>query len=483
MGEEFPPLKTIDTVPGNLPEPPTSFVGRDSEVLELAALVEQRRLVTLAGVGGVGKTRLSIQVAAELTPQFADGVWLVELAPVGDPAAVPDTIATALSVTPLAGMTVLESLTLALSGRRLLVVLDNCEHVIDAVATVVEAILGRTSTVSIIATSREPLGVSGEHTWPVPPLDVDSGVDSPAVSLFVERAKAVAPDFSLGEPSTVDAVAEICRRLDGIALAIELAAARMVSMSAEEVRDRLGDRFRLLSGGRRGIERHQTLFQAVLWSYDLLDTEEQRVLECCAVFSDGFDLEAISEVYGSDDEFLMLDLVEGLVRKSLLLARRHGSRTRYRALETIRQFGEQKLIAAGSVLEVRERHARYYCAQIERYLGDVGRAGPAGRTRLGRHRVRQPANGVRVGQRAGRPRDGDDGRSARRDHGLATAALRAGGLVARDPRSGHGRRGSAPAASAGRGEPLPVPRRTGPRSRVRTVGDLAPRGRSLRPVR
>ncbi len=379
LGAEFPPLRTVDSA-GNLPVPPTSFVGREAQVAELAALVGQRRLVTLTGVGGVGKTRLSIRVAAELASQFADGVWLVELAPVGDPAAVPDTIATALSVTPLAGMTVVESLTLALSGRRLLVVLDNCEHVIDAAASVVEAILGRTGTVSIIATSREPLGVSGEQTWPVPPLDVDAGVESPAVSLFVERATAATPDFSLDRPSTVDAVAEICRRLDGIALAIELAAARTVSMSAEEIRDRLGDRFRLLSGGRRGVERHQTLLQAVLWSYDLLGAEEQRVLECCAVFADGFDLRAISQVYGSDDEFLVLDLVEGLVRKSLLLAQHHGPTTRYRALETIRQFSEQRLVAAGRVVEVRDRHARFYCEQTLRHWASWD--GPSQRAEL-----------------------------------------------------------------------------------------------------
>lgn len=363
LGREFPPLKTVDTVPGNLPTPLTSFVGRDAQITELIALGGQHRLVTLTGVGGVGKTRLSIQVAAELTPQFADGVWLVELAPVGDPAAVPDTVATALAVTPLAGMTVIESLTLALAGRRLLLVFDNCEHVIDAAAELIEAILARTTTVSIITTSREPLGIGGEHTWPVPPLDVDDGVTSPAVSLFVERALAVAPDFSLDGPATVEAVTEICRRLDGIALAIELAAARMVSMSAEEVRDRLGDRFRLLSGGRRGIGRHQTLWQAVLWSYDLLADDERTVLGCCSVFADGFDLEAISKVYGSDDEYLMLDLVESLVRKSLLLANRHGGRTRYRVLETIRQFGAERLATAGRVLEIRDRHARFYGEQ------------------------------------------------------------------------------------------------------------------------
>ena len=280
LGSAFPPLRTVDTVPGNLPSPTTSFIGRTAQVAELVALVGQRRLVTLTGVGGVGKTRLSIRVAAELTPRYADGVWLVELAAVGNPAAVPDTVATALAVTPQAGMTVTESLALALSGRRLLIVFDNCEHVLDAAAGVVEAILASTTTVSIIATSREALGVGGEHTWPVPPLDIDAGVTSPAFSLFVERAHAVAPGFSLDEAGTVDAVTEICRRLDGIALAIELAAARMVSMSPPEVRDRLDDRFRLLSGGRRGLPRHQTLRQAVQWSYDLLSDEERAVLQC-----------------------------------------------------------------------------------------------------------------------------------------------------------------------------------------------------------
>ena len=367
LSADFPPLKTVDTVPGNLPAPPTSFVGRDDQITELVALLGQSRLVTLTGVGGVGKTRLSIQVAAELTPQFADGVWFVELAPVVDAAAVPDTVATALGVTPLAGMSVTDSLALALSGRRLLIVFDNCEHVIDAAARVVDAILSHTTTVSIITTSREPLGISGEHTWPVPPLDVDEGVASPAVSLFVERATAATPDFSLDGPSTVDAVTDICQRLDGIALAIELAAAWMVSMSAEEVRDRLGDRFRLLSGGRRGLERHQTLRQAVSWSYDLLTYDERSVLECCSVFADGFDLEAISVAYGSDDEFLMLDLVEGLVRKSLLLARRLDGKTRYRALETIRQFGEERLVASGRMLEVRDRHAQFYREQMARH--------------------------------------------------------------------------------------------------------------------
>ena len=479
----FPPLKTVDTVPGNLPAPPTSFVGRDAQITELVALVGQRRLVTLTGVGGVGKTRLSIQVAAELTPRFADGVWFVELAPVADAAAVPDTVATALGVTPLAGMSVIDSLALALSGRRLLIVFDNCEHVIDAAARVVDAILAHTTTVSIITTSREPLGISGEHTWPVPPLDVDEGVTSPAVSLFVERATAATPDFSLDGPGTVEAVTEICQRLDGIALAIELAAARMVSMSAEEVRDRLGDRFRLLAGGRRGLERHQTLRQAVSWSYDLLTDDERSVLECCSVFADGFDLEAISVAYGSDDEFLMLDLVEGLVRKSLLLAKRHGGRTRYRALETIRQFGEERLVASG-------RDARGTgpaCAVLLRAdgaaLGIVGWSESASRTRLGRHRIRQPAHGIQVGERAGGSRSSDHDRGACGDHDLAAPALRTGQLGARDSRLRRRGRGSATAAPVRRRQSLPLSRRTGPRRHVRTDRDGAPRRRALRPVR
>jgi class 3 adenylate cyclase len=250
LGEEFPPLKTVDAVPGNLPMQATSFVGRDAQVAELVSLVDTHRLVTLVGVGGVGKTRLALQVAAELAPAFFGGVWLVELASVGDPASLPDVVATSLTVTPQAGLTVAESVAQALAGRNLLIVLDNCEHVLDAAAELVETILTRTSTVSVVATSREALRVGGEHIWPVPSLDVRAGSASEAVSLFVERAQAVNRGFRLEEPGEVETVTEICRRLDGIALAIELAAARMVSMTAEEVRGRLDDRFRLLSGGR-----------------------------------------------------------------------------------------------------------------------------------------------------------------------------------------------------------------------------------------
>ncbi len=364
----FPPLKTVNAVPGNLPVQATSFVGREQEISELTELIRAHRLVTLTGVGGVGKTRLAVQVAAELVPEFPDGVWLVELAPVGDPAAAPDVVASALGIIVQAGLTVTASVANALAGRRLLVVLDNCEHVLDAAADLVEAVLARTNTVTVIATSREGLRVGGELLWPVPSLDVKAGATSAAVELFVERARAVKPGFRLDNDTDSAAVTEICTRLDGIALAIELAAARMVSMSPTDVRDRLGDRFRLLSGGRRGLERHQTLRHAVQWSYELLTDDECVVLRHASVFADGFDVAAITELCGSFDEYVMLDLVDSLVRKSLVTAQQSpGGRARYGLLESIRQFAEDELAATGAVGDVRDRHSRYYAAQAIAY--------------------------------------------------------------------------------------------------------------------
>ncbi len=361
---DFAPLRTVDAAPGNLPVLSTSFVGRDEEVAELVALVGSHRLVTLTGVGGVGKTRLAVQVAAELVGEFPDGVWLVELAPVGDPAAVADATAVVLGVNAQAGTSVVETVARTLSGRQLLVV-DNCEHVLDAAAELVEAILAHTTAVAVIATSREGLRVGAEHLWAVPSLDTRDGPTSDAVELFVERARAVETGFSLENEDDRVAVTEICQRLDGIALAIELAAARMVSMNPAEVRDRLGDRFRLLSGSRRGLERHQTLRQAVGWSYDLLDDEERMVLMRCAVFAGGFDLAAARSVCGDDrlDEYAMLDLVDSLVRKSLVTAEQILGHTRYGLLETIRQFAEEQLATTGAIAEVRDLHARWFAEQ------------------------------------------------------------------------------------------------------------------------
>lgn len=365
LAVEFPPLRTIDGAPGNLPAQVTSFVGRDADVKDLAELVRGHPLVTLIGVGGVGKTRLAVQVAAELVPDFDGGVWLVELAPVGDPAAVPDAVATMLGILPQPGRTVTDCIADALAGRRLLLVLDNCEHVLDAAGDLVDAVLTRAPTVRIVATSREGLRARAERLWVVPSLDVGAGAASVAVELFVERARAVVAGFSLDDEADAGAVTEICRRLDGIALAIELAAARMVSMSPSEVLERLTDRFRLLRGAGRGLERHQTLHQAVQWSFDLLSDDERVVLRHCSVFAGGFDLAAVTIVIGEAwDEYAVLDLLDSLVRKTLVNAERVGDGTRYGLLETIRQFAEDQLGAAIGIETIRDRHARYYADQL-----------------------------------------------------------------------------------------------------------------------
>ena len=364
---EFPPLRTLDATPGNLPLQSTSFVGRQVEVAELCEFVRAHRLVTLTGVGGVGKTRLAVQVAAELAAEFPDGVWMIELAPVGDPASVPDVAATTWGVTAQAGLSVTASVVRALSGRRLLILLDNCEHLLDAAADLVEAVLAGTDSVSVVATSREGLRVGAEQLWPVPSLDVAGRANSAAVSLFAERARSVNPAFELNDDAAITAVVEICERLDGIALAIELAAARMVSMSPAEVRDRLKDRFRLLSGSRRGLERHQTLRHAVGWSFDLLENDERTALERCAVFAGGFDLAAASALNDGLDEYRVLDVLDSLVRKSLVTVEQAGGRTRYGMLETIRQYGEDQLAASGTIAQVRDCHAAYFAMQAVAY--------------------------------------------------------------------------------------------------------------------
>jgi predicted ATPase len=359
---KFPALRALDASPGNLRAATTSFIGREAEVAELQAAVKAHRLVTLTGVGGVGKTRLATEVAGRLVDEFPDGVWFFELAAVTDPAAIPDAVAAVLGITQQPGKTVNESVAAALEGRVRLLVIDNCEHVLDAAADLIEAILAHSATVRILATSREGLGVPDEQVWPVRSLDAASGIDSAAVSLFVERAQGMAPGFSMADGDEAAAVTEICQRLDGIPLAIELAASRMASMTASEMRDRLDHRFRLLVGSRRGLERHHTLRHAVTWSYDLLADTEKTVLERCSVFAGGFDLQSACAIAGSDDrdEYAILEVLDALVRKSLLLAVRSGGRTRYSMLETIRQFAEEQLVAGGAASEIRAAHSRYF---------------------------------------------------------------------------------------------------------------------------
>ena len=361
----FPPLRTIDGVPGNLPVQTTSFVGREVELNEVIEFVREHRLVTLTGVGGVGKTRLAVQAAAQLVTEFPDGVWLVELAPLGDPSAVPDAVATALGITPQASAPVALSIAQALSGRKMLIVLDNCEHLLEPAAALIDAILHRTQAIHLLATSREGLRAHAEQLWPVPSLDIQHGSASSAVQLFIDRARAAHPAFDVDDPAELSTVEEICQRLDGIPLAIELAAARMVSMGAADIRDRLGDRFRLLTGSRHGLERHHTLRHAIAWSYDLLDTDERAVLDRCSVFADGFDLGAAGAVANAGlDDYTLLDVLDSLVRKSLVTVDRARRRVRYGMLETIRQFAEDQLTTEMALAETRARHAAWFANEV-----------------------------------------------------------------------------------------------------------------------
>jgi predicted ATPase len=354
LATDFPSLRTLDPSPGNLRPAVTSLIGRDSEVEEIKKALRAHRIVTLTGVGGVGKTRLATEVAAGLADEFPDGVWFFELAAVTDPAAVPDAVAAVLGITQQPGKSVSESVASALEGRSRLLVFDNCEHVVDSVANLVGAILTASAAVKVLATSREGIGVADEQLWRVPSLDVGA-----AMELFVERAQSIVSGASTDD---AEAVVEICRRLDGIPLAIELAASRMASMTVEEVRDRLDHRFQLLVGSRRGLARHQTLRHAVTWSYDLLDDAEKSLLARCSVFAGGFDLRSACAVAGFDDidEYVVLDLLDALVRKSLLVADRSSWHTRFFMLETIRQFAEEHLVAGGAAEEVRTAHAHHF---------------------------------------------------------------------------------------------------------------------------
>jgi len=360
---EFPVLRSVDYFTGNLPQQLSSLVGREHVVTVVAELASASRLVTLSGVGGVGKTRLAIEVGAEVAGEFPDGAWMVDLASVGDAASVAAAIATVLGITPQGEAALIDTVVDALGGRRLLLVMDNCEHVLAAAGSAIETILARSGGVKIIATSREALAVDGETVFTVPPLALTGGVTSDAVTLFVDRARAVRPDFGLSDPDTAIAVTEICETLDGLPLGIELAAARMAAMSGVEVRDRLADRFRLLRGSIPGPDRQLTLRHAVEWSYDLLGDDERELLRLMSVFAGGFDLTSIRAVVDGADDVDVLRNLDSLVRKSLLVADHAATRTRYSLFETIRQFAEDRLAEAGALERTRDRHARYFASE------------------------------------------------------------------------------------------------------------------------
>jgi predicted ATPase len=351
---------------GNLPATATSFVGREKHMADIAGLLARERLVTLTGVGGVGKTRLAIETARGLLTLYPDGAWLIELAGLRDAAATAQAFASVFGIVQQQGASVERSIVAWLAGRRLLIVLDNCEHLIDTAAALASEIITHCPSITILATSREALMIDGERLWPVPSL-VSADHASSAVALFIERARSAAPDFS---PQTqAEAVLEICRRLDGIPLAIELAAARVRAMSPTQIRDRLEERFRLLTGGSRAaLERHQSLRQTVLWSFDLLNQAERSTLARTAVFAGDFTLEDAEVVCIGEgvEDFEVLDLLDSLVRKSLITAAQAGPTVRYRLYETIRQFAEEHLVALGEQQAVRERHARRYADESGR---------------------------------------------------------------------------------------------------------------------
>jgi predicted ATPase/DNA-binding SARP family transcriptional activator/DNA-binding CsgD family transcriptional regulator len=367
-----PPAPARDV--GNIPLPVSSFVGRASELEQTTAVLGESRVVTLTGAGGVGKTRLALQAAAQVAPHFADGAWLAELAPVRDAAGVDDAVAAVFSVTARAGRALVEFL----RAKELLLVLDNCEHLLAEAAALAQVLARSCPRLVILATSREGLGIDGERLVPVPPLvvpgadaDLDTILNAEAVRLFTERAAAVKPGFAVTKQN-VAAVAAVCRRLDGVPLAIELAAARVPAMTPAELARRLARSFAVLAGGRRGaVARHQTLRAAIDWSFQLLTGSEQALLARLSVFAGGATLEAAEAVCGGEgiDPDAVFGLLASLVARSLVVAEEHGRQSRYRLLETIRQYGEEQIGQSGEAERWRARHAGY-CGDLLRQVRD-----------------------------------------------------------------------------------------------------------------
>jgi len=362
LPQQFPPLRSLDAVANNLPAMLSSFVGREKELDELKTLLEKARLLTITGVGGVGKTRLALQLAADQAYAYGAGVWLVTLGGIADPVLILPEIASTLRLGEQSGRSWLDSITWFLREREVLLVLDNCEHVLQEVASLVEAVLSTCRRVTILVTSREALNVTGEVTWTAPPLAVSSGpIPSEAETLFLSRARSIDPAFIPSVEET-SAIAHVCRRLDGIPLAIELAAARIRILSVAEIASRLDDRFRLLTGGSRtALPRQRTLEATVRWSYELLEPPEQQLFDRLSVFAASFTLEAVEQVCvgGLVDATILLDLISCLVERSLIVHEGAATPSRYRLLETMRAYGRERLAEHGTLAEMRDRHLHW----------------------------------------------------------------------------------------------------------------------------
>jgi predicted ATPase/class 3 adenylate cyclase len=377
LPDEFPALRSLDVVPNNLPRQLTSFIGREREIAEVKRLLSTRALLMLTGSGGCGKTRLALRVAEDLIGTYADGVWLVELAALADPELVLHSVASTLSLREVRGRALLAALLDYLRARELLLVLDNCEHLVTACAELAEALMRSCPRLGILATSREPLGVPGETVWPVTSLSLPERRQVPsveqlmqyeAIRLFTERATAIQPAFRL-TPANAAVVAAVCRRLDGIPLAIELAAARLRALSVDQIAARLDERFSLLTGGgRTALPRTQTLRGTLDWSYDLLSHKEQALLRRLAVFAGGWTLEAAEAVCtgAGVEQPDILDLLTQLVFKSLVLMDAEEGPVRYRLLETVRQYGRDRLDESGETANARTRHLNWYLHLVEK---------------------------------------------------------------------------------------------------------------------
>jgi predicted ATPase/DNA-binding CsgD family transcriptional regulator len=374
--EDVPVLKHFDTSANNLPLQVDRFIGRQGEMAEVKALLASSRLLTLTGAGGSGKTRLALQVAIDLLKEFEQGVWWVELAALTDPLLVPQVVASALGVSEQSGRSLTDTLSNSLRSKKLLLVLDNCEHLVSACAQLAETLLHACPDLRMLATSREALNSAGETAWLVPSLRVPYTYHLPpieelvkyeAVQLFIERAAAVLPSFRL-TPENARPVVQICRRLDGIPLATELAAARVKVLSVEQLAARLDDSYRLLTGGRRtALPRQQTLRATMDWSYGLLSEKEQTLFRRLSVFRGGFTLEAAEAICAGEgiEKDEILELLSYLVDKSLAMVHERRHETRYRLLETIRQYGQDKLQERGEVVTVREGHRDWFLGLAE----------------------------------------------------------------------------------------------------------------------
>ena len=372
LARAFPPLRSRDESRGNLSLRLTSFHGRQVEIDELATALGSQRLISLVGPGGMGKTRLALEVAASVADKFPDGVWVVELAPLSDGGAVDHALVATLGLQPRGGWSPLDLVVEALRDWHVLIVLDNCEHLLAAASTLTTALLRNCPGVVVLATSREPLHVAGEHVW----LTRGLAIEPESVELFAERAAAVRPGFVL-DGVVRPIAAGICRQLDGMPLAIELAAARLTSLSAAELASRLNQRFRLLTAAAPNTveARHATLHTVVAWSYELLTEPQQRLLDRLAVFAGGFDLAAAHAVCGSDgdDELDTLELLDDLVEQSLVQVDERSGRSRYSLLETVRQFGVRQW-SDDDRSQLGDRHCAHYASMAE--TSWAGRVGP-----------------------------------------------------------------------------------------------------------